>query len=238
MCDSFDKSAAWYDAIYDYKDYEREAQIIHTRIEQYGRSEGKNLLDVACGTGRHLEYLRQHYTVSGLDISPGLLDAARQRCPDVPFFEADMVDFELGEQVDVITCLFSAIGYVRTVDRLGLALGTMSRHIKPGGLVIIEPWFAPDDWHPGSVHANFVNRPDLKVARVTISERDDSISRNVFHFLVATPDGIEYFTENHELGLFTHEEYLKAFQNSGLDVIYDADGLTGRGLYVGRQPQA
>lgn len=54
-----------------------------------------------------------------------------------------------------------------------------------------------------------------------------------FHYLVATPRGVEYFTERHDLALFPHEAYLEAFRASGLDVTYDPEGLIGRGLYIG-----
>jgi ubiquinone/menaquinone biosynthesis C-methylase UbiE len=231
----YTKSASFYDAIYGTKDYRRESEMLHALIAQHRRSTGDVLLDVACGTGRHLEFLREHYAVMGLDLEPGLLDLARQRCPGVEFYQADMLDFDLGELFDVITCLFSAIGYVKTVERLGQAVSTMARHLKPGGLLVIEPWFSPEAWHPGTVHATFVDQPDLKIARMTISEQEDGFSRNVFHYMVAVPQGVSYFTEVHELGLFTPDDYRTAFEASGLEVIYEAHGLTGRGLYMGRR---
>jgi ubiquinone/menaquinone biosynthesis C-methylase UbiE len=189
---------------------------------------------VACGTGQHIAHWLAHYTVTGLDIEPNLLAVARQRNPAAAFVEGDMVAFDLGQSFDVVTCLFSAIGYVKTLDRLLLALQGMRRHVKPGGVLIVEPWFAPEQWHPGGVHANFVDQPGLKIARMSISEQDGRISRNDMHFLVGTPQGIEHFVERHELGLFTQEEYLNAFNQCALkEVIYDPDGLTGRGLYIG-----
>jgi hypothetical protein len=45
---------------------------------------------------------------------------------------------------------------------------------------------------------------------------------------------VSYFTERHEIGLFTDEEYLRAFQSAGLKVSYDAHGLFGRGMYLGK----
>ncbi|HEX3052988.1 MAG TPA: class I SAM-dependent methyltransferase [Aggregatilineaceae bacterium] len=232
----YNQSAQFYDLVYGYKDYAGEAQAIHKLITQYCRSGGNVLLDVACGTGRHLDYLQEFYAVSGLDLSAELLTVARQRLPGATFYEADMVDFDLGVQFDVIICLFSAIGYVQTDPCLWQTVQGMSRHLKPGGVVIVEPWFTPEQWHPGTAHATFVDQPELKVARMTVSEQEGSLSRNDFHWLVATPAGIQYFTERHELGLFTQDAYMSALREAELDVIFDPDGLTGRGLYIGVKP--
>jgi hypothetical protein len=68
---------------------------------------------------------------------------------------------------------------------------------------------------------------------MSFSELDGTLSFFDFHYMVGTPEGINYFTERHELGLFTNEEYLEAFRLAGLEVLYDADGIYGRGLYIG-----
>lgn len=234
----FDKSAALYDAIYAWKDYSGESLKLERVIEQYKQSTGRALLDVACGTGAHIPYLRLQFAVEGLDIDPGLLAIARERNPGVTFHEGDMVDFDLGpRKFDVITCLFSAIGYVKTVPRLVQTIQNMSRHLQPGGILAVEPWLTRGIYEVGNVYATFVDEPDLKVARMNISKIEDGLSILDFHYLVATPDGAEYFNERHELGLFSHEDYLAAFQASGLETFHDPEGLMGRGLYIGRNPQ-
>ena len=77
--------ASYYDEIYHFKDYQKEAQKIETLIQQHKKSSGDQLLDVACGTGNHIEYLKQHYTVEGLDSSSEMLRIARKKLPDVVF---------------------------------------------------------------------------------------------------------------------------------------------------------
>jgi ubiquinone/menaquinone biosynthesis C-methylase UbiE len=233
----FKKSARFYDAIYAFKDYEAEARQVHDLIQEHMSSEGMTLLDVGCGTGGHIGFLRTHYEVEGLDLDPGMLAIARERYPEVPFHCADMADFDLGHPFDVVTCLFSSIGYVKTAARLRQTLRTMTRHVNPGGLIIVEPWFAPDVFFEGRLSALFIDEPDLKIARMNISKIENDVSILDFRYLIGTPEGVDSLTERHELGLFTHDEYVDAFENAGLKVTHDAQGLTGRGLYIGKRPQ-
>jgi len=229
----YTKTSQFYDRIYAFKDTEVEAQALLALIDRRLHTGGNRLLDVACGTGRLVPFLQPRFAVEGLDLDPGMLAVARQKFPDVPFHQADMVDFDLGRQFDLIVNLFSSIGYVRTVENLNRAMASMARHLRPGGLLLVEPWFTPATWHPGSVHAVYVNDPELKIARINTSQVDGRLSWMDLHYLVGTPQGVEHFIERHELGLFEVDEMLAAFTAAGLQVEYDPQGLSGRGLYIG-----
>ncbi len=229
----YDRSAELYDAIYSFKNYEKEAAKLHQLIQDHKRSPGNDLLEVACGTGGHITYLKNNYSVEGLDISQQMLRLARKKHPDIVFHRGDMVSFKLNKQFDVVTCLFSAIGHLKTKRKLGLAIRNMSRHLKPGGVLIVEPWPTPQQWHDGLVHANFVDQPELKIARMNISKSKGKLSVMDMHHLVATPKRVEHFVERLVMGLFTHEEYLDAFRQAKLETTYDPEGLMGRGLYIG-----
>ena len=236
----FSKSAKLYEPIYLNmgKDYAAEAGKIHALIQQHKHTSGNLLLDVACGTGLHIGPLCEHYQVEGLDLDENMLEMARQKHPNISLHHGNMINFDPGHPFDAITCLFSSIGYVKTISRLNQAVGNMARHLKPGGVLLVEPWFTPENWNTGTVHALFVDKPDLKIARMNISKRKGRLSFFTLHYLVATPEGIEHFTELHELGLFTEDEYLEAFRAAGLEVLHDPTGLDGRGLYIGLNPIA
>jgi hypothetical protein len=146
------------------------------------------------------------------------------------------MDFYLGRRFDVVLCLFSSIGYACTVDRLCAAVITMARHVAPGGVLVIEPWLFPEAYRPGHLFAQLTDEPELEVARIGVSDLVDRLSVLRMHHLLATPAGVEYFEERHELGLFTHDEYESAVHSAGMDVRFDPNGLTGRGLFVGLAP--
>ena len=226
----FERSAELYDAFYDQlgKDYWREATVLLS----FAPRDARSLLDVACGTGRHLRYFAESLNCAGVDLDPGLLAIARDRCPGVPFDVADMVDMDLGRRFDVVTCLFSAIGYVGSEARLRAAVARMAAHLEPGGVVLVEPWFPPEAWSVGYTTMLTIERDDLKAVRASRSDRRGDVALLDFHYLVATAEGIDHRVEHHELTLFTDDQYRGAFTDAGLRPELHQPGLTGRGLWV------
>lgn len=231
----FSQSQRYYDAVYSGKDYAQEATQVKRLVAAHKRSDGNALLDVACGTGGHIPYLRDDFAYEGLDLDPVMLELARERFPDVTFHQGDMVDFALGRQFDVVTCLFSSVANVKTLPRLRQAVANMTEHLRPGGVLLVGSFLTPQEWIPGHTHAIFVDQPDLKLARMSASgvPAEENVAVLDFHYLVATPEGVEHFTEHHELGLFTEEEYLGAFTEAGLEALHDYEWMGGRGMYVG-----
>jgi len=231
----FDRSADLYDALYSWKDYGDEVARITRLIEELHPA-AKTFLDVACGTGRHLELLRERFEVEGVDLDPALLSIAAERNPGVPLHEGDMISFDLSRTFDVVACLFSSIGYVETAQNLSTACASLSKHVAPGGILLLEPWLTPDGYEEGHVGFLTVDEPELKIARINTSQRDGDVSILNFSYLVGTPAGIEHFTEDHRLGLFTDEQYRDALTAAGLELQKDGD-LMGRGLYVAVNPE-
>ena len=222
-----------YDLIYSYKDYEAESKTLMAILAERCRSSGNALLDVACGTGEHIIHLKESYQITGLDLSADQLAVAQRKNPEIPFHEMDMTDFDLGRQFDAVVCLFSAIGYAKTPESCQSAIDCMARHLKPGGVLVIEPWFTPEEWVPNTPHLIEFESDGLKIARVNTSFLDGRISWFDLHYLVGTPEGTEHFVNHHELGLFTKDEMREMMEKARLVVTYGETGLTGRGLWIG-----
>jgi ubiquinone/menaquinone biosynthesis C-methylase UbiE len=223
-----------YDALYAFKDYEGEAARLTTLIRERN-PQARSLLDVACGTGKHLEQFQGTFDdVEGVDIHEGLLAIARRRLGSVRLHVGDMRTLDLGRRFDAVTCLFSAIGHTADVDELDAAIAAMAKHLEPGGILVVEPWLEPDAWVEGRLHLLTVDEPELKIARMTMAGRRGTTSILDFHYLVGTPDGFETSDEQMELALFTTAEQLRAFELAGLQAEHDPEGLMDRGLLIGR----
>ena len=234
----FSESEKYYDDLYASlgKNYSKESERAHRFIQKHKRSKGKLLLDIACGTGGHAGFLSKYYEVEGVDLDPKMLSIARKKHPKIRFHQGDMTEFKLSKQFDAIVCLFSSIGYVRTKARLQKAIKTMARHLLPGGVLLIEPWFISKQWNVGHTHMLTVNQHDLKITRISHASRRGNISILEFQYLIGTTKGIKHSIEIHQMGLFSHKDYADAFRAADLNVTHDPKGLSGRGLYIGRKP--
>lgn len=242
----FTNSQDWYDLIYDAqgKDYAVEAatlrQLLRARgvIDRPACERPPKLLDVACGTGRHLALLDDFERV-GIDLDPGMLVRAAGRCPDVTLVEGDMRTLDglgLGGPFDVVTCLFSAIAYMEDVRSLHEATASMARCLAPGGMLVIEPFLEPGVVELGRPWATFVDRPDIKIARMDVPRVEGRRLLLEFEYLIADAEGVRHVPESHSIGLFTVEEIGAAIRAAGLAWEFESPGLTGRGLHLGRRP--
>ncbi len=235
--EAYRRLAAVYDTVYARKDYRAEARRVRSLIRQYGPRPSRTLLDVACGTGAHLRHLTQYYRVTGLDLNPAMLREARRNVPGVRFVRGAMQRFRRPDRYDVITCLFSAIGYVRSERELRRTIGNFARHLNPGGLLLVEPWFAPSDYRAGSVHLGTYGSPERPIARMNVSERRGSRAVMDMHYLVPVHGKIRYWVERHELTMFEASAYRAAFRAAGLRVRRVPSRFTSeRGLYLGVRP--
>ena len=231
----FTKTAKHYDVVYSDKDYEAESLKLVSLIRERA-PETRTLLDVACGTGRHLEYLARNpgFDCTGLDLDDEMLSIARERVPTATLHTGDMCDFALTARFDVVTCLFSSIGYTKTVERMNRAVANMAAHVVPGGTLVVEPWITPESWIVGKAHSSTVETDEFVVTRMMVAEPVER-GRVVFEYLIGDSSGISKVSETHEMGWFTHQEYISAFEKAGLTTEHIRPGITDRGLYFGRK---
>jgi SAM-dependent methyltransferase len=208
-------------------------------IGRYSSRPPATLLHLGCGAGAYDSVFRLHFTVTGVDISPGMLDRARRRHEDVEYIEGDMRTLQLGRSFDAVA-IPDSIDYMATQSDLRKALHTAALHLKPGGvlLVLAKPReifmnnnFAytgeKDDLHVTLFENNYIN-----------PYRPDSYEATLF-YLIRRKGELSVHSERHILGLFSRQVWEQAFDDAGLRIQYEetddsaySDYVLGDGRYA------
>ena len=231
----FKHLARYYDLIYSWKNYYQEAQRVKLLIQKYKTSPGTDLLEAGCGTGRHAEFLKDDFSITATDAHDGMLEIARSRVKGVTFLKVDMINLRLPQKFDVVLSLFSSIGYVKTDRNLRRTLDNFARACRPGGVVIIEPWFPKAVFRAGQSELTTHSSENIKVARLCVSKIRGDTSILDMDYLVGERDKpTRHYTDRHELGLFDNATILKYLLDSHVKARFLPNGfMPDRGLIVG-----
>jgi len=211
------KYAKYYDKIHDKFDQEQESAFIKWAVDKHKMSEGNYLLDVACGTGRHVEFLKEYYEILGVDINPEMLKIARLKNPEVKFINGDMKKLDIGGRFDVIICMFSAVNYNTTLGELKITLTNFYNHLKNGGILIFDLGLNLDNWIEGLVSVDTIVDEKLKIAVLCQSHLDNGVFNADFVYLIKENGKFDFDIDQHELGVFGMENVVELMEDVGFE---------------------
>jgi ubiquinone/menaquinone biosynthesis C-methylase UbiE len=127
----------------DYPDLAKRIEDVAERlVEAVGAREGMQLLDVATGSGNvAIAAARAGASVTGLDLTPELLDAARRRAGEsgveVRWVEGDAEELPFADDsFDLVTSCFGAM----FAPRHERAAAELARVARPGGTIGVAAW--------------------------------------------------------------------------------------------------
>ena len=236
----YQRIARFYDAIYEAKGRESQAEIAY--LARFWSEDGhgpgnRTLLDVGCGTGAHLGALSEHGRVEGLDLSMDMIAEARRRYPSVPLHLGDLKAFQLNRRFDVVSCLFGSAGYLPTRPALRRAISSMGMHVAPGGVLLVEPPILTDTLgSPRSQRLQTEFEGGLLV-RTTETRIDGGVLEIDFDWCFTPGSGSpeETIQERHRLLLLGSKDWMADMKRAlpkGTRVEFDPEGPGGRGLLI------
>ncbi|GLY71191.1 class I SAM-dependent methyltransferase [Amycolatopsis taiwanensis] len=169
-----------------------------TRQWLCGQAEG-DVLEVAIGTGLNLGLYSDDVRLTGVDLSPGMLDHARRRAEEtgrevaLSIGDAQRLEFP-DASFDTVVCTFSLCAIPD--DRV--AIGEMKRVLRPGGRLLLADHVVSTSWAARVVQRllevvtiqvggeNFRRRPIKHVQAVGFSiEQHDRFKLGIVERLVA-----------------------------------------------------
>jgi SAM-dependent methyltransferase len=128
--------AAGYDALYADRNVDAEVGTVLERVAGWLGGGNIDVLDLGCGTGRHIEALTARgYRTTGIDMSAALVDIARRRNPGARVEVGDLRSFALGQRFDLAIALFGVFDYLPTIHDVRAGLRSTAIHLSQGGVL-------------------------------------------------------------------------------------------------------
>jgi SAM-dependent methyltransferase len=188
----------------------------------------ESVLVISCGSGKNVFNLKRHFRVTGLDLSPVMLELAAELNPECEFVEGDMCDFELGRTFDAIL-LDDGVSHMTHRADLAAAFRTAFRHLNPGGVMVVTPDVTTEDFCQNRTvveHAEGRARPSnlevVFVENVFDPDPDDEHYEATMVYLIRENGVLRVETDRCELGLFSIDTWRQCLAESGflLDEAY------------------
>ncbi len=195
---------------------EKEAGKFVEIIRKQAKTEVKTLLHLACGGGIYDYTFKKYFKVTGVDISPGMLEVARKLNPEVAYHEGDMRSVKLDEKFDAVA-IPDSIGYMRTLDDLRSAITNACGHLKPGGILLITATIAEQFTDNNFVYTGFKDDVEITVFENNyITDAKRSSYEATIVYLIRRKGKLEIHTDVHKLGLFSRDTWLDLLKEHDL----------------------
>jgi SAM-dependent methyltransferase len=139
----------YYDLLYREKNYSIEFNyidhIIKTHTHPYHKKQNISVLDIGCGTGKHLKYFKDAgYTVFGIDLSENMILRARKNLnQEENLIRSSASNFRFDTKFDIIVSLFHVMSYQVETEELDRAFRNVNDHLIDNGLFIFDFWYGP-----------------------------------------------------------------------------------------------
>jgi ubiquinone/menaquinone biosynthesis C-methylase UbiE len=174
------------------------------------------LLHLGCGAGGHDTFFKQHFSITGVDLSKGMLKIARDRHPEIEYIEGDMRTIQLNRQFDVIA-IPDSIDYIVSEEDLLQVITNSVLHLKTGGILLVVA-----KTQETFQNNNFAYSGEKDDVSVTLLENNyiDTFNPNTyeatFMYLIRKQGKLSIHTENQILGLFPQTIWENIFLQAGL----------------------
>jgi SAM-dependent methyltransferase len=241
--------SAYYDDFCAEVDYAEQCAFAERAFRLFASSGKCNYLDLACGTGQHLQLMATRgFVASGLDNSAFMLEKAAIRCPSAQLLLCDLAAFVQVNTFDLITCFLYSIHYSHPVAALAQTLRCAWQALKPGGVFIFN-----------TVDARGIRNDSGTTTRLQTADAQLSFQSNWYYRGVGelldlnlsitreSASGSEQWRDHHSMTALTLPNLRAMLEDIGFEVtVFEHDyavmtgwnGTSFNAIVVARKPSA
>jgi SAM-dependent methyltransferase len=129
----------FYHILYKDRDYAEAGNFMDTLTSFLQLSPNAEILDLACGKGRHAKYLNElGYKVTGVDLSPKSIAFAKQFANSNLIFEEHDMSLPYPKKFDAVFNLFTSFGYFEKEEDNLRTIKAIKSELKPKGIAVID----------------------------------------------------------------------------------------------------
>ena len=229
----YDSLSQVYDLFTEDFDYplwaEKYIELLHSKTRSV-----EEICDVGCGTGSILlEFMKRGLKVTGLDISEGMLMAAREKAMDSGFapllLRQDMREMRLAHRVDALVCVCDGINYLKTEKGAEAFFDRAFDSVKPGGAFAFD--FSSEEKLIGLADIGLFAEEKDRAAYTLFCSREDRLVEMDLRLFVQLENGLyRRFAEKHSQRIWKPDEITAMLERAGFtDITIEHADLRGFG---------
>jgi SAM-dependent methyltransferase len=209
--------ADWWPLLSTPEDYAEEAAFYRQTILSVSEREVRILLELGAGGGNNASHLKEHFELTLVDLSEGMLAVSKQLNPECEHHQGDMRTVRLGRQFDAVF-IHDAIDYMVSEEDLRAAMQTAFEHCRPGGAALFAPDYTRESFTPSTDHGGH-DRPPRSLRYLEWTwDPDPNDSTYLFLMVYALRTGqeqVKVVEDMHRCGLFGHQDWLRLMAEVG-----------------------
>jgi len=215
----------YYNLLYKDKNYLEEYEYICEILKRH-EVKGKNILDIGCGTGKHLYFFKQNgFSVSGVDVSENMIaETKKYLCQEENLICAKASEFRFNRKFDVIISLFHVMNYQTENSELEKVFQNISNHLIENGLFVFDFWYGPAVLSdPPVVRIKKLENDDTQITRITepVMRYNENIVDVNFEVMIEDKKThvVERINETHNMRYLFLPEIMYFAEKAGLSFI-------------------
>ncbi len=202
------------------ENYVQESEHLAQVILEHAETDARNLLHLGCGGGHNDRTFKLHFSVTGVDLSPRMLELARGLNPEVVYHEGDMRSVRLRDRFDAVA-LLDSIAYMLGEQDLRSAFETAFLHLRPGGVMVtyVEQTLQGFEQNRTTCTARALGKTEIIfIENQYDPDPTDSMFESTFVYLIREDGNLKIETDRHLCGLFTLDVWHENLRAVGFEV--------------------